>query len=306
MTPPPNNLETSNQKPLATVALFTYNQERYVREAVQSVLSQNYSPIEIIISDDCSKDRTYEIIEEIVKIYDGPHKVSLSRNSKNIGIPGQINKINALANGELIIAAAGDDISEPHRTERLINAYIASNKRANYLYSLVKRIGIEGEVLGIASSPGVGNAKSIIRSAISSYPVAIGASQAWTKSLVNSFPPISSRVWAEDKILGFRGILIGPIVGIDEPLVQYRVGSGISTTGPHSPSKFLRLLLSDMFVYQQRFIDALGTGGGETLDRWNYFFCIFNIIAEHPNKSTDLHASTNFPTVAKKRQNSAR
>ena len=48
--------------PLVTFALFTYNQERYVREAVEGVLAQTYEPLEIIISDDCSTDMTFSII----------------------------------------------------------------------------------------------------------------------------------------------------------------------------------------------------------------------------------------------------
>jgi len=51
----------TNTKPLITFALFAYNQERFIREAVQGAFSQTYSPLEIIMSDDCSKDRTFDI-----------------------------------------------------------------------------------------------------------------------------------------------------------------------------------------------------------------------------------------------------
>lgn len=48
-------------QPLVTFALFAYNQEQYIREAVEGAFSQTYKPLEIILSDDCSRDRTFEI-----------------------------------------------------------------------------------------------------------------------------------------------------------------------------------------------------------------------------------------------------
>ena len=51
-------------RPLVTFALFAYNQEEFIREAVEGAFAQTYEPLEIILSDDCSSDRTYEIIQE--------------------------------------------------------------------------------------------------------------------------------------------------------------------------------------------------------------------------------------------------
>ena len=72
-----------SDRPLITFALFAYNQERFIREAVAGAFSQTYSPLEIILSDDCSSDRTFEIIQEMTAGYEGPHKVILNRNEKN-------------------------------------------------------------------------------------------------------------------------------------------------------------------------------------------------------------------------------
>ena len=53
---------TEQGRPLITFALFAYNQEKYIEEAVQGAFLQTYSPLEIILSDDGSTDRTFEII----------------------------------------------------------------------------------------------------------------------------------------------------------------------------------------------------------------------------------------------------
>jgi glycosyltransferase involved in cell wall biosynthesis len=57
----------SDDKPLLTLAMFAYNHERFIAEAVRGALRQTYSPLEIIISDDCSTDRTFEIIQSEIQ-----------------------------------------------------------------------------------------------------------------------------------------------------------------------------------------------------------------------------------------------
>jgi glycosyltransferase involved in cell wall biosynthesis len=107
----------SSQKPLLTFAVAGFNQEAFVEEAVKGAFSQTYSPLELILSDDCSQDRTFEIMREMAAVYRGPHRVILNRNPARRSIGGHINRIVELSKGELIITAAGDDISLPERAQ---------------------------------------------------------------------------------------------------------------------------------------------------------------------------------------------
>ena len=59
--------ETNDKKPLVTVALFAYNSEELVGDAVESLLAQTYSPLEIILSDDCSTDGTFEVMRRLAE-----------------------------------------------------------------------------------------------------------------------------------------------------------------------------------------------------------------------------------------------
>ena len=61
--------------PLVTFALFAYNQEKYIREAIEGAFSQTYEPLEIILSDDCSRDDTHRIMCEMAAGYRGHHRV---------------------------------------------------------------------------------------------------------------------------------------------------------------------------------------------------------------------------------------
>lgn len=87
-----NLSEGTDDRPLVTFALFAYNQEKYIREAISGAFSQTYSPLEIIMSDDNSLDSTYEIMREEARAYQGPHKIILNRNSSNLGIAYHVNK----------------------------------------------------------------------------------------------------------------------------------------------------------------------------------------------------------------------
>ena len=93
--------QPSFERPLISFALFTYNQEQFVREAVAAAFAQTYSPLEIILSDDSSKDSTFNIISEMVESYRGPHRVIVNRNPTNIGIGAHVNKVMGLMSADI-------------------------------------------------------------------------------------------------------------------------------------------------------------------------------------------------------------
>src|SRR5438309_261505 len=73
-----------DQRPLISLILLCYNHERFVAEAVDSVLEQTYSPLEIVIIDDCSLDRTAGIITERLDAHPSRSRVKFVRNPKNM------------------------------------------------------------------------------------------------------------------------------------------------------------------------------------------------------------------------------
>ena len=91
-----------------------------MREAVEGAFSQTYSLLEIILSDDCSSDRTCEIMVEMAREYQGPHLVKVKREGENLGVARHFDDLMRLSGGQFVVAAAGDDISDPERTEACI------------------------------------------------------------------------------------------------------------------------------------------------------------------------------------------
>ncbi len=96
---------------VVSVFMPTYNQETLVTEAIESVLAQDYSDWELIIGDDCSTDKTYEIISNYQKKY--PDKIKPFRNNSNLGITKNFNKILSKCTGKYISFFAGDDVYLP-------------------------------------------------------------------------------------------------------------------------------------------------------------------------------------------------
>lgn len=100
--------------PLVSILLACYNQEKYIEDCLKGVLSQTYSEIELIISDDCSTDGTVSVIERYLpRLRDKFCKVIFESNSANLGLILNHIKLGDMASGKYMVFLAGDDIPLP-------------------------------------------------------------------------------------------------------------------------------------------------------------------------------------------------
>jgi len=220
----------SDERPLVTFALFAYNQEDYIREAVEGALAQTYSPLEIIISDDCSPDHTFQIIEEMVDGYLGSHTVRINRNKKNLGISPHVRYISELSTGEIVIIAAGDDISVPERTNRMVESFSDSDVIPSMVISNGEKIDENGNPLGVIFPDmldTVIDKPEHPRAALLPFS---GCTVAINREVINAFPAPNSAVMAEDVMLMRRAYLLRGIIYIPDLLVKYRIHSGAVTS----------------------------------------------------------------------------
>lgn len=213
----------TQDKPLVTFALFAYNQDQYIREALAGALAQTYTPLQIILSDDCSSDNTFKIMQEVASQYDGPHHIVLNRNQKNQGIGAHINKLMSLTKGEFFIIAAGDDISEPDRTAVIVDKWMGMGRGALSVHTAVQQIDEVGRELGIR--------KPALKMDGFMPGGIIGASHGWSRRLFEIFGELNYDLIIEDQAIGFRALLSDGTYFIDRPLVKYRVG-GFSASSP--------------------------------------------------------------------------
>ena len=107
-------------KPLITIITPTYNHEKYIAECIESVLNQTYENWEMIIIDDCSNDKTYEIAK---KYAEKDKRIKLIRHSENYGalnLDKTYNEALSIANGEWIAILEGDDVWPHYKLEKQI------------------------------------------------------------------------------------------------------------------------------------------------------------------------------------------
>lgn len=107
-----NTDNPSSGIPLISIITVSYNAELFIRQTIESILRQTCPEFEYIIVDDCSTDKTWQIINE----YEDS-RIKKIRNDENISEYANRNKALALATGEYVIFIDGEDIMFPHGVE---------------------------------------------------------------------------------------------------------------------------------------------------------------------------------------------
>ncbi|HEY9720059.1 MAG TPA: glycosyltransferase [Trichormus sp.] len=105
---------------LVSICLPTYNGRRFVEEAIASVVAQTHQQYELLVSDDCSDDGTYEIVQQIAQ---DNNKIICWRNAERLGLFGNYNSCLARAKGDLIKPFAQDDLLQETALERMVLAF---------------------------------------------------------------------------------------------------------------------------------------------------------------------------------------
>lgn len=217
----------SRERPLVTFALFTYNQEEFVQEAVDAALAQTYEPLEIIFSDDCSSDRTYEILQESVRSYTGSHSVSVRQTPHNLGTLLHVASVAQVAKGIYFILGAGDDISKPERCETLVGQLMSTG--AWGAFSKFDKIDSGGNVISfnqesLALKSSSYRLRDFFFREEGDVQIIHGATSAYDKRIFQYLDLTSDDyVLSEDGVLSVLLNLLGKkIIEIDDSLVLYR------------------------------------------------------------------------------------
>lgn len=220
----------SSINPLASLVVCFYNQVEFVEDAVQGVLSQTYDNLEIIMSDDCSTDGTYEKILKLTADYKGPHQVVINKNSHNMGLVPHVNKaFLELSHGRYIFVQGGDDISLPNRVSDGMKYFLHDNS-ISALTSAMIYIDRNGKETGrmnlIEDKVTTIHDKAYLSS--SSFMCGSGM-LASRRELWTVFGPLNSNCQTEDSCMRFRSLLLGKVVTSSKLGVKYRIhGNNIS------------------------------------------------------------------------------
>ena len=129
--------------PLLSVIMPVYNHELYVGEAVESVLNQTYKDLELIVIDDGSKDKSFDVVNR----YSADSRLTAIKQ-ENAGAHNAINRGLSMANGQYLAIINSDDVFEKNRFSIMID-YMEKNKNIGFTCSYIQVIDDKGKKLGV-------------------------------------------------------------------------------------------------------------------------------------------------------------
>jgi glycosyltransferase involved in cell wall biosynthesis len=188
-----------SQAPRVTLLLLFFRQQQFAEATVRAALAQDYPNLQIILSDDCSPDGTFERLQSATRGYTGPHTLLVRRTARNLGLVRHLYDAAALADGELIVVGAGDDLPYPHRASRLASEWARSG--ADALCSGWDVIDADGRVV----ERGCGGGRTHLRFDTffpgQTFTQIIGATAAYSRETFQRIPAPPNSVYAEDLYL---------------------------------------------------------------------------------------------------------
>ena len=131
-----------HKNPQISVILSVYNGEKYLREAIESILNQTFGDFEFIIVNDGSTDSSREIIQSY-----NDKRIKILNNEKNIGLTRSLNKALKQARGKYIARQDADDISLPNRFKEQIK-YFFEHPEVALLGTSIYIIDEYGKIVG--------------------------------------------------------------------------------------------------------------------------------------------------------------
>ena len=133
-------MENENRKPVVSVIMPAYNAERFIEEAVASVVNQSFTDWELIIIDDGSKDETVSVAKAIAQQDD---RITVICNQQNMGVARTRNRGFDLAKGQWVALLDSDDIWHSDKLEKQLE--LAEKTNADIVYCSYGIVDINGE-----------------------------------------------------------------------------------------------------------------------------------------------------------------
>lgn len=132
-------------KPLVSIPIVTYNSAEFIIETLESVKAQTYPRLELIVSDDCSKDNTVALCREwLAQNKDRFERTQLIEAKRNTGVSANLNRAEAACTGEWVKFLDGDDLLLPTCVQDYIG-FVEEHPEVVYLFSRIEAFGASEE-----------------------------------------------------------------------------------------------------------------------------------------------------------------
>ena len=213
--------------PKLSYVLLSHNREKYIRAAIESAFAQDYEgELEYIFSDDCSTDRTFDIIKECVAAYKGNRRVVVTQTPRNLHLAGNTNHAVQFVESDWVIRADDDDYSSIDRCSIIAQA-IAKHPAASYIVTKVCYFVNDNEAEVRVQSQKRANAPCTFQLRSDQETVfdcATYSYKAWHIRTYRNFPPLHPQgYYVDDFVCYYRSRVLGLGVFVNSsPLVYAR------------------------------------------------------------------------------------
>lgn len=208
---------------LISVVMLCYNHERFVAEALDGVLAQTYSPLDIVIVDDCSQDRTAEIVDAKLAALPDRSKIRFIRNPRNLKLLGAREVGIRVARGAFIVNTCDDDVMRPTMVAEMVRAW--RTKRVSLVTANQEYIDAESKPLGRTlhdcNVPADDSFETLARDGANAC--CAGASIGFEREIYDIFGMPPAHLDNLDIMLPFYAYILKGAHFIREPLLKYRV-----------------------------------------------------------------------------------
>lgn len=223
-----------NGFPKVSIGLPVFNGEKYLTQAIDSLLAQEYSNFELVISDNGSTDETGSICENYAR---QDHRVQYFRNSCNIGLAPNHNRVFELSRGQFFKWAAHDDEYPPQMLKRYVEAFDVAPASVGVVYSQCECIDEFGRTLGTKSdhvdkrdTNGARRLTHLLRNVtIFNCTYGLIRSTVLRKTRLHGSFPMADRVLISELCM------LGEFVEIAEPLLRLRIHADRSLSQSKNP-----------------------------------------------------------------------
>lgn len=235
-------------KTTLSVALCTCNGEKYIEEQLLSILQQDLSVDEIVVSDDLSTDSTLDIVRNIASSTSVPIRILTNDTSSHYGVCANFEKAINATTGDIIFFSDQDDVWMPYKTKIMVD-YFRKNPNKTMAFTDAMLVDAHGDPLLRANQEPL----SIVNNLQTNYDVLTqlcnspylleaylnrsfytGATMAVKRSFVSQVPllKLGEKKLHHDIIIALLAIDAGSVLFVPHPLIQYRIHAKQVTSLP--------------------------------------------------------------------------
>ncbi|MEI6352473.1 MAG: glycosyltransferase [Candidatus Nomurabacteria bacterium] len=214
-----------NTKPIISVIMPVYNGEKFLKEAIESILNQSFQDFELIIINDASTDNSLNIINKYSDNILYKNKIKIINNKENLfskhGIVKVLNSGMKIANGKYIARMDADDISLPERFEKQINILEKENATLCGTWAItINEDGKEISKMNYPKTSWIGNKFYLLKGNPFIHPTVM-----FNKETIQNIGSYKNYKHIEDYELWTRIVPEYKSINIPEYLFKYRIHS---------------------------------------------------------------------------------